>query len=384
MQRESDNESEDCGVPLVPVSVSKARGVEYKLRKEINFLSNLRKEYEVNMLEVKKELLDEKILKKEVEEQRKEFLEAVNKARIQWQQEKENLERELNLAREKIAELTGKLNLKDSILKEQNSRARSPSVMPKEERVAAVEAMMEVVSVRNEIAAVALSMRRLNEYNGELKKKIYDLEEENRDLKFEMEKLRTQAISKVQETWELRAEVNDVTSKKQAGKGQRGELKEAKVKGQKEEQRGEVEVLTPEKQIDKELRAEVREVTSKNQTRGELRGELKKAKENEKRVEREGERRDNDSKKSRIDDGREEVKDANRKKQKKDHRENGEKLAVLKRARNKVEEARDPRAINRILGILNLSNVKKVAKDKEVAEGFRSGLRIVSDQVGIF
>ena len=128
----------------------------------------------------------------------------------------------------------------------------------------------------------------------------------------------------------------------------------------------------------------MREVTSKNQTRGELRGELKKAKENEKRVEREGERRDNDSKKSRIDDGREEVKDANRKKLKKGHRENGEKLAVLKRARNKVEEARDPRAINRILGTLNLSNVKKVAKDKEVAEGFRSGLRIVSDQVGIF
>ena len=264
MQRENDNESEDCGVPLVPVSVSKARGVEYKLRKEINFLSNLRKEYEVNMLEVKKELLDEKILKKEVEEQRKEFLEAVNKARIQWQQEKGNLESELNLAREKIAELTGKLNLKDSILKEQNSRARSPSVMPKEERVAAVDAMMEVVSVRNEIAAAALSMRRLNEHNGELKKKIHDLEEENRDLKFEMEKLRTQAISKVQETWELRAEVNDVTSKKQAGKGQRGELKEAKVKGQKEEQRGEVEVLTLEKQKDKELRAEVREVISKN------------------------------------------------------------------------------------------------------------------------
>merc|ERR1719342_116204 len=56
------------------------------------------------MLEVKKELLDEKILKKEVEEQREEFLEAVNKARTQWQQEKENLERESNLAKEKIAE----------------------------------------------------------------------------------------------------------------------------------------------------------------------------------------------------------------------------------------------------------------------------------------
>ena len=82
-----DNKSEDCGVRLVPIAVSKSRGVEHKLRKEINFLSNLRKEYEVNMLEVKKELLDEKIHKREVEEERKEILEAVTKGRIQWQQE---------------------------------------------------------------------------------------------------------------------------------------------------------------------------------------------------------------------------------------------------------------------------------------------------------
>ena len=73
MQGESDSESE-CGIRLVPVAVSKSRGVDYQLRKEISYLSNLRKEYEVNMLEVKKELLDQKVQKKNVEEQRKEFL----------------------------------------------------------------------------------------------------------------------------------------------------------------------------------------------------------------------------------------------------------------------------------------------------------------------
>merc|ERR1719397_2016119 len=156
------------------------------------------------MLEVKKELLDEKIHKKEVEEQRKEFLAAVTQGRIQWQQEKSNLEKELKEAREKVAELTGKLNLKEVIMKEMNSRARSPSVMPKEERVAVVDAMMEVVGVRNEIKAQALFMKRLTKENVKLKKKINDLEEENRDLKYEMENLRTQAISKVQETWQLR------------------------------------------------------------------------------------------------------------------------------------------------------------------------------------
>merc|ERR1719193_801858 len=129
------------------------------------------------MLEVKKELLDEKIHKKEVEEQRKEFLEAVTKGRIRWQQEKATLEKELKEAREKVAELTGKLNLKEVIMKDLNSRAKSPSVMPKEERVAVVDAMMEVVGVRNEITAQALFMKRLSEQNGELKKTIQDLEE---------------------------------------------------------------------------------------------------------------------------------------------------------------------------------------------------------------
>merc|ERR1719234_1772197 len=54
------------------------------------------------MLEVKKELLDEKIHKREVEEQRKDFQEAVTKGRIYWQQEKVNLEKELKEAREKV------------------------------------------------------------------------------------------------------------------------------------------------------------------------------------------------------------------------------------------------------------------------------------------
>merc|ERR1719376_1380953 len=71
------------------------------------------------MLEVKKELLDEKIHKKEVEEQRKGFLEAVTKGRNQWQQEKVILEKELKEAREKVAELTGKLKLKKVILEKE-------------------------------------------------------------------------------------------------------------------------------------------------------------------------------------------------------------------------------------------------------------------------
>merc|ERR1719234_2919706 len=172
------------------------------------------------MLEVKKELLDEKIHQKEVEEQRKEFLEAVTKGRNQWQQEKVTLEKELKEAREKVAELKGKLKLKEGIMKELhsahlNSRARSPSVMPKEERVAVVEAMMEVVGVRNEIAAQALFMKRLSEQNRELKKKITDLEEENRDMKQEIEKRRLQAVSMVEENEEERTDVKDLFPEKQ-------------------------------------------------------------------------------------------------------------------------------------------------------------------------
>ena len=75
MQREIDEES-DCGIPLIPCAVSKpkARVVNQELRKEVDFLRNLRKEYEVNMLEVKKENLDLKINSKAIEDQRKDFL----------------------------------------------------------------------------------------------------------------------------------------------------------------------------------------------------------------------------------------------------------------------------------------------------------------------
>ena len=102
LQRESDDESGDCGIRLVPLDRArcKSRGGEYELRKKINFLSSLRKEYEVNMLELEKELLDEKIGKSKIEEEIKEFLETSIKARHQWQQEKGSLEKKLAEARE--------------------------------------------------------------------------------------------------------------------------------------------------------------------------------------------------------------------------------------------------------------------------------------------
>ena len=146
LQRESDDESGDCGIRLVPLDRvrGKSRGVEYELRKKINFLSSLRKEYEVNMLELEKELLDEKIGKSKIEEEIKEFLETSIKARHQWQQEKGSLEKKLAEAREKIAEQKNKLKLREDNVKvlednvkvleeklklqELNSRARSPSV----------------------------------------------------------------------------------------------------------------------------------------------------------------------------------------------------------------------------------------------------------------
>ena len=315
MQRESDSDSEsECGIPLVPVAVSKSRGVDYQLRKEISFLSNLRKEYEVNMLEVKKELLDEKINKKKVEEQRKEFLEAVIKGRHQWQQEKESLEKEMTDLREKVAELTGKLKLQ-----ELNRRARSPSVMPKEERVAAVDSMMEVVGVRNEIAATARLLKRLIEENGELKNKNNELVEENTDMKNEMEKLHSQVLSKVlgneegrgEVKEELSAKVNQVTSMKENRRRERG------VSGGK--------------------KGEGRDTTPKKRARGDRRA------------------------------------DVTPKKQK-ERREYGEKIAALEKARSEVGQARDPGEISWILGRLN---AEKVAKD------FPSGMRTASDQVGI-
>jgi len=327
MQRESDHKSEDCGVRLVPIAVSKSRGVEYKLRKDIDFLSNLRKEYEVNMLEVKKELLDEKIHKREVEEQRKEFLEAVTKGRIQWQQEKSNLEKELKEAKEKVSELTSKLNLKEVIMKEMNSRARSPSVMPKEERVAVVDAMMEVVGVRNEIAAQALFMKRLSEQNGELKKTISDLEEENKDMKQEIEKLRLQVISNAQgHNEEPMEEVRDFTTAKQKYEERRAELQDRTSKEEREEQRG----------------SKVKDVISKRQRREKRRDRVK----------------DATSQKQERKETKAKVKDAKSKKQGMDGSGDAARLKALTRARDNIEQARD---LSEIQGAVNLSTSKKVA-----------------------
>jgi len=327
MQRDSDHGSEDCGVRLVPIAVSKSRGVEYKLRKDIDFLSNLRKEYEVNMLEVKKELLDEKIHKREVEEQRKEFLEAVTKGRIQWQQEKSNLEKELKEAKEKVSELTSKLNLKEVIMKEMNSRARSPSVMPKEERVAVVDAMMEVVGVRNEIAAQALFMKRLSEQNGELKKTISDLEEENKDMKQEIEKLRLQVISNAQgHNEEPMEEVRDFTTAKQKYEERRGELQDRTSKEEREEQRG----------------SKVRDVISKRQRREKRRDRVK----------------DATSQKQERKETKAKVKDAKSKKQGMDGSGDAARLKALTRARDNIEQARD---LSEIQGAVNLSTSEKVA-----------------------
>merc|ERR1719341_3224072 len=229
------------------------------------------------MLEVKKELLDEKIHKREVEEQRKEFLEAVTKGRIQWQQEKSNLEKELKEAKEKVSELTSKLNLKEVIMKEMNSRARSPSVMPKEERVAVVDAMMEVVGVRNEIAAQVLFMKRLSEQNGELKKTISDLEEENRDMKQEIERLQSQAISSVQgNNEEPMEEVNDFTPVKRKDEEWRAEVQVRTSKEEREEQRGtKAKDVISKRQRREKQRERAKDATSQKQERKELRTKAK-------------------------------------------------------------------------------------------------------------
>ena len=190
MQREIDEES-DCGIPLIPCAVSKpkARVVNQELRKEVDFLRNLRKEYEVNMLEVKKENLDLMINSKAIEDHRKDFLKAVTQGRLRWKNEKEYLEKQLTEAKEEIDDLKGKLRLKESILEKVSSRARSPSVMPKEEREAVVDKVMEDVTMRNEIRAMALLMKRLNDQNEELNQKNLELVEENNMMKLEIVEL---------------------------------------------------------------------------------------------------------------------------------------------------------------------------------------------------
>merc|ERR1719474_389497 len=131
------------------------------------------------MLEVKKENLDLKIKSKVIEDHRKDFLKAVTQGRLQWENEKEYLERQLTEAKEEIVDLKGKLRLKENILEKVSSRARSPSVMPKEEREAVVDKVMEDVTMRNEIRAMALLMKRLKDQNEELNQKNLELVEEN-------------------------------------------------------------------------------------------------------------------------------------------------------------------------------------------------------------
>ena len=212
MRNEGDNESDDCGVRLVPISVKKSRrSMEQRLRKEIKFLTSLRQEYEVNMLEVEKELLDEKIQKRELEEQRLEFLEAVSKSRLQWQQEKWCLERELMEEREKVAELKNKLMLKEEVVKELDKtnkfmkhqltlKERCPPKMAKVEKVAEVDnIMMEMVSAGNQLDAKTSCLERLGEHNKELQQKIENLVGENTDMKHGMKELQVQVSTLRQE-----------------------------------------------------------------------------------------------------------------------------------------------------------------------------------------
>ena len=134
------------------------------LRDENNILSKLRKEYEMKALEMEKEVLDGRIHTKDVEQQRNE-LEAVTK--------------DLRDANEEIAKLSAKLVLKEDVVKKVEEelaeaknqlrlRTRSPSVMPKEERLAVVDNKMEVIILKNQLAAKTSGFERLEEHNKKL------------------------------------------------------------------------------------------------------------------------------------------------------------------------------------------------------------------------
>ena len=134
------------------------------LRDENNILSKLRKEYEMKALEMEKEVLDGRIHTKDVEQQRNE-LEAVTK--------------DLRDANERIAKLSAKLVLKEDVVKKVEEelaeaknqlrlRTRSPSVMPKEERLAVVDNKMEVIILKNQLAAKTSGFERLEEHNKKL------------------------------------------------------------------------------------------------------------------------------------------------------------------------------------------------------------------------
>merc|ERR1719447_1637797 len=140
------------------------------------------------MLEVKKENLNLKINCLAIEDQRKDFLKIQGGLR-QATSEKEYLEKQLVEAKEEIVDLKGKLRLKENILEKVSSRARSPSVMPKEEREAVVDKVMEDVSMRNEIRATALMMKRLKDQNEELNQKNLELAAENNMMKSKIREL---------------------------------------------------------------------------------------------------------------------------------------------------------------------------------------------------
>merc|ERR1719494_408369 len=141
------------------------------------------------MLEVKKENLDLKINCKAIEDQRKDFLKAVPQGGLRWTRETEYLEKQLVEAKETIVDLKGKLRLKENISEKVSSRARSPSVMPKEEREAVVDKVIEDVTIRNEIRATALMMKRLKDQNEELDQKNLELTEENNMMKLKIGEL---------------------------------------------------------------------------------------------------------------------------------------------------------------------------------------------------
>ena len=185
------------------------------LRDENNILSKLRKEYEMKALEMEKEVLDGRIHTKDVEQQRNE-LEAVTK--------------DLRDANERIAKLSAKLVLKEDVVKKVEEelaeaknllrlRTRSPSVMPKEERLAVVDNKMEVIILKNQLAAKTSGFERLEEHNKKLleedlvsKIKVKNLQAEVSILKQKEFGVAKHLQNKLEEVELLRKKLKDKTN----------------------------------------------------------------------------------------------------------------------------------------------------------------------------
>ena len=187
-------------------------------------------------------------------------------------------------------------------------------------------------------------MKRLSEQNKELKRTISDLEEENRDMKQEIEKLRSQATSH--------------------------------VLGSNEERMEEVNDLTPMKQKDEEWRAEFQDRTSKEQRGSKVKDVISKRQRREKQRERV---KDATSQKQERKELSAKVKDVISKKQEMDESEDAARLKALTRARNKIEQARDLSAIPRAL---HLSCSRKVVSFGKKVQFLGSGTS--SDKVRIY